>query len=89
LLFFALVSDRGWLSILALITGILAAIALMLIGAVGSAAVAIYVGAPKALAANGYGICTGMPDPDATASRSATADADSGEPLTAWMRGND
>jgi hypothetical protein len=87
LLFFALVSDQGWLSILALIAGVLAAIALMLIGALASAAVAIYASAPKALAANGYGICSGMLDPDTPTASNATADASTGEPLTQWMHG--
>jgi predicted acylesterase/phospholipase RssA len=83
LLFFALVADPGWLSILALIAGVLAATALTLIGAVAATVVGIYSSAPKALADNGYGICSGMPDRDTQAASRDQAVA--GQPLTEWM----
>lgn len=89
LLFFALVSDRGALSIVALFAGVLAAVALMLIGAVAAVMAGIYTTAPKALAANGFGICSGISDkPTGPASGTAASPAGGtvpAEPLTEWM----
>jgi predicted acylesterase/phospholipase RssA len=85
-LVFALAPDGGWLSIVGLFAGILASIALMLIGAVASVAFRIYRSAPAALAGNGFGICSGMRPDDSPDPSSSTSDGPvEGEALTEWM----
>ena len=86
-LVFALATDGGWLSILGLFAGILASIALMLVGAIASVAFAIYRSAPAALAGNGFGICSGMGDPGDPPGPSTSAQDGpvDGQALTEWM----
>jgi predicted acylesterase/phospholipase RssA len=62
LLFFELVTERGWLAVLALFASLLASTALMLVGAVAVVGLGIYRNAPEVLAKNGFGICSGMGD---------------------------
>jgi predicted acylesterase/phospholipase RssA len=77
LLFLSLADEGGFLAGLALVAGTLASLTLALLGALAFVGVALYFSAPKALAANAFGICSGI-RPDGTPSSAPPA-------LTDWM----
>jgi predicted acylesterase/phospholipase RssA len=80
LLFVVLANEGGAWALVALVAGVLASIALAVVGALSVVGVGVYRTAKRRLAENGFGICRGT--------RTDTGVSSSGpEPLTEWLHG--
>jgi predicted acylesterase/phospholipase RssA len=79
LLFLVLANHSGAWALVALVAGLLAAIALALVGALASVGVGVYRTVRDRIPPNGFGICRGT--------RADTGQDSGPEPLTEWLHG--
>jgi hypothetical protein len=79
LLFLVLANQGGAWALVALVAGVLASIALALVGALAAAGVGVYRTVRRRLRDNGFGICRGT--------RADTGRSSGPEPLTEWLHG--